>query len=128
MDVQVIDQAYTQLQSQAQQTVQALQTLGNKLQAAANGGDSQAREWMLDLRELALTFQAEQQQVGALLQALHAGIAQQQAAAPTFDAAPAPAPQQGGGFFGSLLSSGFGQAVAAGAGFGIGNDIIKDIF
>lgn len=129
MDVQAIDQTYTQLQSQAQQSVQALQTLGSKLQAAANSGDSQAREWWLDLRELALSFQAEQQQVTALLQALHTAAASDAArpATATIQQSP-PQPAQSGGFFGNLLNSGFGQAVAAGAGFGIGDDIIKDVF
>ncbi|MFW7267465.1 hypothetical protein ACMAUO_05775 [Gluconacetobacter sp. Hr-1-5] len=129
MDIQVIDQAYTQLQSQAQQSAQALQTLGGKLQAAVNGGDSQAREWMLDLREIALSFQAEQQQVTALLQALHGAMANEAAAAPPPPPMQAaPQPQQSGGFLGNLLGSGFGQAMAAGAGFGIGDDLIKDIF
>ncbi|MBB2206508.1 hypothetical protein [Gluconacetobacter takamatsuzukensis] len=127
MDIQTIDQAYTQLQSQAQQSAQALQTLGGKLQAAVNGGDSQAREWMLDLREVALSFQAEQQQVTALLQALHAAMANETAPPPPQPEA-APQPRQSGGFLGNLLGSGFGQAMAAGAGFGIGDDLMKDIF
>ncbi|NHN89107.1 hypothetical protein [Acetobacter conturbans] len=133
MDVQTIDQTYTQLQTQAQQSAQALQTLGGKLQAAANGGDQQAREWLLDLREVALSFQAEQQQVTGLLQAIHAAATSEMPqAAPAYAQAPvqqaAPQPQQSGGFFGNLLGSNFGQAVAAGAGFGIGDDLIKDIF
>lgn len=126
MDIQTIDQAYTQLQSQAQQSAQALQTLGAKLQTAVNGGDSQAREWMLDLREVALSFQAEQQQVTALLQTLHAAVANEAAPPPQPQAAPQP--QQSSGFLGNLLGSGFGQAMAAGAGFGIGDELIKDIF
>ena len=77
MDVQTIDQSYQQLQGQSQQTVQALQTLGNKLQVAAQGGDQQAREWLLDLRELALSFRSEQDQVSNLLQALHGFVANQ---------------------------------------------------
>ncbi|WP_323989691.1 hypothetical protein [Nguyenibacter sp. L1] len=136
MDVQTIDQAYSQLQMQAQQTAQMLQTLGGKMQAAANGGDMQAREWMLDLRELALAFQSEQQQVAGLLQALHAGLASQaqqvpqsyDPVQPQYAPAPQPAPPQSGGFLGSLLHSGFGQAAAAGAAFGIGDDLIKELF
>ncbi|CAI9119372.1 hypothetical protein [Brytella acorum] len=132
MDIQTIEQGYNQLQAQGQQTTQALQLLGGKLQAAANAGDQQAREWFLDLRELALSFQAEQQQVMALLQSLHAGIATQvQSAQPSYaeapPAAPAPQPSQGG-FLGNLMNSGFAQSVAAGAGFGIGDDLIKEIF
>ena len=75
MDVQTIDQQYSQLQGQAQQTAQALQTLAGKLQTAAQGGDQQAREWQLDLRELALAFRSEQDQVANLLQALHGFVA-----------------------------------------------------
>ena len=44
MDMQTIDQQYQQLQGQSQQTAQALQLLGGKLQAAAQNGDQQARE------------------------------------------------------------------------------------
>jgi len=138
MDIQTIDQTYTQLQGQAQQSAQALQTLGNKLQAAAQSGDQQAREWMLDLRELALSFQAEQQQVASLLQNLHNAMAQQaQTYAPQdygqqqgYASAPQPQPaaQQSGGFLNNFLNSGFARSVEAGAGFGIGDDLIKDIF
>ena len=91
MDVQTIDQTYAQLQGQSQQTVQALQTLGNKLQAAAGSGDQQAREWLLDLRELALSFRSEQDQVSNLLQALHGFVANQA----QLQAQPPPQQQQG---------------------------------
>ncbi|MBO1361684.1 hypothetical protein J2D73_18025 [Acetobacter sacchari] len=131
MDMQIIDQTYSQLQAQAQQSAQALQTLAGKLQAAAARGDSQAREWGLDLKEIALSFQAEQQQVVALLQSLHTAASQevtQQAPAGYAPQPQAPAPQQSGSFLGNLLSSSFGQSIAAGAGFGIGDDLIKDIF
>ncbi len=93
MDVQTIDQQYQQLQGQSQQTIQALQTLGGKLQAAAQGGDQQAREWFLDLRELAIAFKAEQDQMSTLLQAIH-GFVANQAQTQGY----APPPQQGGGW------------------------------
>ena len=155
MDVQTIDQQYSQLQGQSQQTVQALQTLGAKLQTAAQGGDQQAREWLLDLRELALAFRSEQDQVGNLLSALHGFVANQQQmqmqAPPPSPAGqspwgqspgyapqqPAYAPQQApyasqpqasGGMLGSFLNSGFGRAIEMGAGFGIGDDLINKIF
>lgn len=142
MDVQTIDNQYARLQQQSQATVQALQTLGNKLQAAAQGGDQQAREWLLDLRELALSFRAEQDQTASLLQALHGYVANQAQQAPQGNwgggntggfVPPQQQPQQqGGGMFGNFLNSGFGRALEQGAGmgvgFGIADDVIKDIF
>ena len=155
MDVGTIDQQFGQLQAQGQQTAQALQTLGGKLQSAAQNGDPQAREWLLDLRELALSFRDEQSQVSALLQSLHGFVAAQAqtggfGGAPSPNQQPAPynnqpmpqqtyAPQPGyaapapsgggmGGMLGSFLNSGFGRAIETGAGFGIGDELIKDIF
>ena len=104
MDVATIDQQYQQLESQAQQTIQQLTALAGKLQGAAQGGNQDAREWLLDLREVALAMQSEQNQVGALLQALHGFVANQSqhltAPAPgpmasPWGAAAPPAPQQG---------------------------------
>ena len=137
MDIQTIDQQYRQLQTQDQQVAQALQTLAGKLQSAAQGGDNSAREWLLDLREAALTIQAEQQQTTALLQAIHGmwqNQAQQAAANPVmagFGGTPSGGthPQQGGlmGALGGFLNSGFGRAIEMGAGFGIGDDLINSI-
>jgi hypothetical protein len=36
--------------------------------------------------------------------------------------------QQGGGILGGFMNSGFGRAIAMGAGFGIGDDLINSIF
>ena len=77
MDVETIDRQYQQLQTQAQQTVGELTKLAGKLQTSAQGGNQAAREWLLDLREIALAMQAEQNQVAALLQALHAFVMNQ---------------------------------------------------
>jgi hypothetical protein len=150
MDVTTIDQQYQQLQGQGQQTAQALQTLGGKLQAAAQNGDNQAREWLLDLRELALSFREEQNQMSNLLQSLHGFVSSQNQAmgggqvsggqfggsqqGPQATGGFAPgygSPQQqpaGGGMFGNFLNSTFGRAIETGAGFGIGDDLIKEIF
>ncbi len=158
MDVQTIEQQFGQLQGQSQQTVQALQVLGGKLQAAAQSGDQQAREWFLDLRELAISFKSEQDQMSNLLQAIHGFVAteaqntygggfpgnppQGNWGQPTFQApqqggfapppqpqpAYAPQPQQSGGMLGSFLNSSFGRAIETGAGFGIGDDLINKIF
>lgn len=155
MDIETIDQQYQQLQTQAQSTMQELGGLADKLQGAAQTGNQDAREWLLDLKSIALAFKAEQTQVGLLLQALHGFVANQAAAMqappqqPGWAQPPAQPgwaqppnqpppgyqpgygpPQQGGvtGMLGSFLSSGFGRAIEMGAGFGIGDDLIKKIF
>ncbi|OYV87546.1 MAG: hypothetical protein B7Z59_03690 [Acidiphilium sp. 37-67-22] len=156
MDIQTIDTQYDQLQGQAQQTAGQLKALAQKLQAARDAGNQDAREWLLDLREIALAIQAEQNQVGGLLQALHNFVANQPAAlagsVPQTQPMTQPAyqpqgqpmtqpayqpqpqypqqayPQQGGGLLGGFLNSGFGRAIAMGAGFGLGDDLINSIF
>ncbi|MGC8468720.1 MAG: hypothetical protein ACP5NI_02330 [Acetobacteraceae bacterium] len=154
MDVDTIDQQYQQLQTQAQGTIKELRDLAGKLQTAAQAGNQDAREWMLDLKEIALAIQAEQSQVGMLLQALHGFIANQSqmlaqppypqpqpqgglASVPAYPPQPSYPPQQSygqpqqggvGGMLGSFLNSGFGRAIEMGAGFGIGNDLINSIF
>ncbi len=101
MDVETIDQQYQQLQTQAQGTAKALTTLAGKLQDAAKGGNQDAREWLLDLREIALAMQAEQNQVGGLLTALHGFVANQAQQPPSTPVAGSPwgggppAPQPG---------------------------------
>jgi hypothetical protein len=159
MDIESIDTAYSQLQTQAQTTVQELKALAGKLQTASQAGNPDAREWLLDLREIALAIQAEQNQVSNLLQALHGFVdnqarAVQQLPASVPQSLPQPVwqqqpaypqqpnyppqgyPQQGypqgyqggGGVLGGLFNSGFGRAILAGAGFGIGDDLINKIF
>lgn len=149
MDIQTIDSQYQQLQTQAQQTQGAIATLAQKLQTAAQGGNQDAREWLLDLKGVALAMQAEQNQVALLLQALHAFVVNQ-SQPPAMPPAmpqqsspwgappqgqpgyyPQPQPQQQGGvggMLGGLLNSNFGRALEMGAGFGIGDDLINKIF
>jgi hypothetical protein len=157
MDIQTIDSQYSQLQTQAGQTVQELKELAQKLQAATQAGNPDAREWLLDLKSIALAIQAEQNQVSNLLQALHGFVENQAQAAQQLpqqlpqqsapwgnQPQPYPQqsypqqgypqqnyggyPQQGGGFLGGLFNSGFGRAIVTGAGFGIGDDLINKIF
>ncbi len=123
MDVQTIDMSYSQLQSESQQTISALSALAQELQAAAQNGDPNAREWMLDLKEVALGIQNEQNQTSNQLQQPLYGqqpLVQQ------------PVYQQqgtsGGGLLQHFIGGGFGRAIATGAGFGIGNDLINQIF
>ncbi|MBV9312145.1 MAG: hypothetical protein JO100_00090 [Pseudonocardia sp.] len=152
MDVQAIDRGYQQLESQSQQTIQALSALSQKLQNAVQRGDQNAREWQLDLREIALRIQQEQNQMTSLLQAIH-GFVANQAQQQAFSAAPPayPEPQYpqaqyprpsyqqtqyaqppqggaGGGLLNNFLTGNFGRAIVQGAGFGIGDDLINRLF
>jgi hypothetical protein len=152
VDPQTVDQNYAQLQQQGQQTASLLQTLAGKLQTAAAAGDTNAREWMLDLKEIALGVQQEEGQVSLLLQSIHSmvdnhvqstgqpGYQQQQGyQQPQYQQQgyqqgyQQPGYQQqggmgGGGMLQSFLGGGFGRAIVSGAGFGIGDDIINKIF
>jgi hypothetical protein len=80
VDIKTIDENYRALEQQSQATVQALTAVAAKLQTAAKAGDPNAREWLLDLKEVALSFRDEQNQVRDLLRALH-GFVQNQVAA-----------------------------------------------
>ena len=133
MDVQTIDNEFQQLQVEAQQVAQAIGALADKLQTASAAGDANAKEWVLDLKSVALQIQQEQLQTQALLQALH------DFAVGTVQPVPPTAPVQAGGPVpeaGGMLShfrgSGFGQAVAQGAGMGVGfglmDSVINSIF
>lgn len=150
MDPETVDQSYSQLQQQAQQTTQLIQTLAGKLQAADAAGDAHAREWLLDLKEITLGIQQEQGQTSLLLQSIHAMVDNHiQASAPP--APPAQYPQTpyqqaqypqpaamggfggptgagGGGMLQRFLGGGMGRAIMTGAGFGIGDDLINQIF
>ena len=149
MDPETIDQNYAQLQQQAQQTAAQIQRLAGKLQAAAAAGDPNAREWMLDLKEITLGVQQEQGQVSLLLQSIHSMVNNhvQTMGQPGYQQPGYQGPsyqqpgyqqqgyqqqgyqQQGaGGMLQQFLGGGFGRAIMTGAGFGIGEDIIRDIF
>ncbi len=140
MDLQTVEQQYSQLQQESQGVMQGLQTLAGKLKAASDSGNQDAREWLLDLKELALNIQQEQQQVMAVMQAMHQAVQNDMAAMqgqggqwqPGYPQTPQSQgygqPQQSGGFLSSLEHSGFGQALMMGAGFGIGDDLINSIF
>lgn len=142
MDVATIDGEYQQLQQEAQQAAQAIQDLAQKLQTAAQGGDTTAKEWLLDLKSVALQIQQEQLQTQALLQALHdftVNTLQQapaqpapqpvQYAQPVQSASPQP---QGGGLLSHFMGSGFGRSVTSGMGMGVGfglaDSLISSIF
>jgi hypothetical protein len=158
MDAESVDREYAALQQQAQQTSTLIQTLAGKLSAAASAGDPNAREWQLDLKEIALAIRDEESSATSLLQAIHAMVDNHvQSVAPppppqfqeppTYQQPPVyqqpPAYQQpvsyaqpqyqsgygqGGGTLHHFLGSTFGRAIVTGAGFGIGDDIINSIF
>jgi hypothetical protein len=148
VDPETVDQNYAQLQQQAQQTAAQIQTLASKLQAAAAAGDPNAREWMLDLKEITLGVQQEQGQVSLLLQSIHSMVNNhvQTIGQPGYQQGgyqqggyQQPQYQQGGyqqggyqqgsgGMLQQFLGGGFGRAIMTGAGFGIGDDIINKIF
>jgi hypothetical protein len=153
VDPETVDQNYAQLQQQAQRTAAQIQALVSKLQAAAAAGDPNAREWMLDLKEITLGVQQEQGQVSLLLQSIHSmvdnhvqamaqppyqqpGYQQPQYQQPGYQQPQYQQPgyqqqqyQQGpGGMLQQFLGGGFGRAIMTGAGFGIGDDLINKIF
>lgn len=142
MDIQTVDQQYSQLQNASQQVEQELKELATKLQAESTNGNQQAREWVLDLKEIALAIQSQQQQTMNLLQAIHGFVANQNQAyntgypspvqsgypQPGFVPGNAPMAAQPAGGLGGFLQSGFGRAMEMGLGFGLGNDLINKIF
>ena len=155
VDPETVDQNYAQLQQQGQQTAALIQTLAGKLQTAAAAGDTNAREWMLDLKEIALGVQQEEGQVSLLLQSIHSmvdnhvqNIPQSDYQQQQYQQPPQQQPQYqqpqyqqpqyqqgyqqggmgGGGTLQRFLGGGFGRAIVTGAGFGIGDDIINKIF
>lgn len=140
MNLEVVEQQYQQLQAEAQGVSQALQALAAKMQ---QGGDKNpdSKEWMLDLKQLALNIQQEQMQVMAVMQAMHQAVQNDMVSTqggqqwqPGYPQTPQqpqsgyPQQQQGGGFLNNLEHSGFGQMLMMGAGFGIGDDLINSIF
>lgn len=157
MDPEAVDREYDALQQQAQQTVTLVQTLAGKLSTAAAAGDSNAREWQLDLKEIALAIRDEENAATSLLQAIHTLVDNHvqtvgPAAAPqpqyqqpvvyqqppgyqqpvNYAAGPQYQPgaygQNAGGTLHRFLGGNFGRAIVTGAGFGIGDDIINSIF
>ena len=136
MDVQTIEQEYGQLQQESQELTQEIQSFATKLQTAEAAGDGQAKEWILDLKSIALAIQQEQMQMQGLLQALHDFVVTtpQQVPQPQ-NVVPMQAPEQPaqhGGFFSHFAGGGLGQAVVTGvgmgAGFGLADAAIGSIF
>jgi hypothetical protein len=140
MDTEIVDRQFSALQQQAQQTASLIAALAQKLSTAVGNGDVNAREWGLDLKEIALAIRDEQTTTTALLQSIHALVDNHVAAAApvvppaaTYSQPPQyqpsyPQPTQGGGGLQRFLGGRFGQAIVTGAGIGIGDDIVNSIF
>ncbi|HEV2369880.1 MAG TPA: hypothetical protein VGR90_08380 [Acidimicrobiales bacterium] len=149
MDVATIDNEFSQLQTETQQATQAISDLAQKMQAAGQAGDANAREWILDLKSIALQIQQEQLQTQSLLQALHdftvnqlqapaAPVQQYQSPPPQYQQAQyEPVQQQQfqqprGGTLSRFMGGGFGQSMTSGlgmgAGFGLADSVINAIF
>jgi len=145
VDTDTVDRQFSALQQQAQQTGSLIAALAQKLSTAAAAGDPNAREWALDLKEIALAIRDEQSTTTELLQAIHALIDSHVADAappspqPAYYPPPAeysqppqyqpnyPQPNQGGTLQ-RFLGGRFGQAIVTGAGIGIGDDIVNSLF
>ncbi len=147
MDTQTVDQQYSQLQTEFADVAKSVQEFAAKLQTAADGGDANAKEWLLDLKQIAIDVKDEQMQVNNLLTAVHQFVSnasqqlQQAEAQAQAQAQPQAGYQQpmgrmggmgmgmgGGGMFGGFLGGGFGRAMEMGAGIGLGEDLINSIF
>jgi ABC-type transporter Mla subunit MlaD len=136
MDTPDVDREYDRLEQSARQTANHIKALSQKLSDAAAQGDPNAREWNLDLREVAAALRDEEQQMRALLNALDQQ-AEARAREMAYQANQAnqaayrqPVYYGGGygGYGGGFFGGGFGQALAMGAGFGLGEEIIDDLF
>ena len=148
MDTETVDRQFSALQQQAQQTGSLIAALAGKLSTATAAGDTNAREWGLDLKEIALAIRDEQSTTTELLQAIHALIDSHVTAVAPQSPAPQPGyyppaaeysqpaqyqpsypqPNQGGGTLQRFLAGRFGQAIVTGVGIGIGDDIVNSIF
>jgi hypothetical protein len=70
MDASPAGQEYVQLGREFLGVVNTIQTLDMKLQAAAQGGDGNAAEWLVGYEQIALDVKAAQTQVDNLLEAI----------------------------------------------------------
>jgi lipopolysaccharide biosynthesis regulator YciM len=123
MDYQTAVQQIQQVQQQAQDTVSKIQALAQKI-AASVADKTNARELVMDLREVALGVQQEQQQAMAVLQQLGQYIQTLEGELSTHPTTQVqPRGWGGGGGFLSNLTSG----LAMGAGFGLADDLIGSI-
>ncbi|MCE5419361.1 MULTISPECIES: hypothetical protein [Acidithiobacillus] len=135
MDYQVLDQQYNQLQQQTQNNIQALQQVAQRVQAVVPDNTT-ARELILDLRNLAMNLQQQQQSTAMMLQQLSMRIQQlemqlqsmgQTGVNPNVMGQRAwnqpMQPGMGSSFLGNVATG-----LGLGAGFGIAENVVDDIF
>ncbi|MGA7799313.1 MAG: hypothetical protein WCC36_00745 [Gammaproteobacteria bacterium] len=124
MDYPLAEQQMSQVQQQAQVTMEKLQSLAEKLRTRAPD-ETTGREWAMDLREIAMTMQQQSQTTMMLFQQMGQYI---HTLENELHSHPAPTVQPrgwgGGGGFLSSLTSGLGM----GAGFAVAEDAVNDIF
>ena len=131
MNEATVDREYERLEKQSHATAELIKNLADKLAAQASAGDANAREWSLDLREVAIAVRDEEQQTRTVISAIQDLVDEEVRQQPQQAARYQQGPYQGygyGGGFNRFLGGGFGSALAMGAGFGLGEEIIEDIF
>lgn len=124
MDINTIDQQYDQLQASSTQVSSDMQVIADRLKPIAAQGNRDAVDLLQDVKALALSIQAEQQQMFHLLQAIHDAARnehQERCANPSSDR------PENSGFYHHMRGSGFAGAIERGIGFGIGDELIRRI-
>ena len=126
MDYQMAEQQASQLRQQSQGILQQTQALGQRLRTEAKD-EATGRDLAMDLREIAMATQSYNQSVLLLIQGMAQYIQQLEQQAQTHPLSnfrPMGWSQAGGsGFLGSLVSG-----LGLGAGFGLAEDVVNDIF
>lgn len=130
MDYQTAENQAVQLQTQANQVVQGVKGLADKLSGKVSDPEL-ARELALDLRETALAIQNQNQSTLALVEqmaqyihALESHVnTMPQSGFQTRGWAGQPYGSGGGGFMSNIMSG-----LGFGAGFGLADDVVGSIF
>lgn len=129
MDYNAAEQQISQIQAQSQDVMQRMQTFAQKLPQVAQDSTT-GRELAMDIREIAMGFKQQQQQMMFLLQQMGQHIQELENA---MNSHPNPPVQTrgwglggmggGGGFLGTLTTG-----LGLGAGMAVGEDLVDDVF
>ncbi|HQU15828.1 MAG: hypothetical protein B7Z66_03335 [Chromatiales bacterium 21-64-14] len=129
MDYASAENQIVQVEQQSQTALQNMQTLAQKLRAAAPD-ETTGREWAMDLREIAMSVQQQNQAVVTMVNQMAEYIRTlegQLQSHPNPTVQPrgwaSQSPMSGGGFWGNV-TSGLGM----GAGFAVASDVVGDLF